>query len=894
MSWWTRKGNRGRIEEELDAELRDHVERQVADYVRAGMSAGEARRRARLEFGGLDQVKEICRDVRGTRWIEETWQDLRFAVRLLVKERWFAAAAILALGLGIGLTSTAFTVYNAVLVRGLPVDDPSRIMALAMYDADGRERGISYLDFQDWRAAATSFMDIAAYSEPAMDIGDPGMATERFFGARVTANAFRLLGMEPMLGRDFLADDDRPGAPAVVMLGHGVWTNRYEADPEVLGRVIRVNDAPATVIGVMPAGFEFPQWAELWQPLWPTPGLVDHARDKRSVRAVGRLENGVTVTRAQVDLAAAAAGLAATYPETNEGFRPRVDPFNEHYNGTFRPVLTALMFAAGIVLLVACANAANLLLARAARRSREVGMRVSLGATRARIVRQLLVECVMLAGLAGVFGLGLAVLCARLLSMSFEPLMAPFWIDFAIDGRVLAFLTVTCLSTSLIFGLAPALHTSKANVRDLVKPAGRAGTGGRPLRGWMWWLVPAELALTLVLLAGAGLMARSLLTLALADRIIDSAGVTSIQLLLPEARYPTAEQRVAFFRTLDEQVAASPSISSATRAGALPFAPMGAAPREFALDRQPASDGDPPPTARVTTIANDYFQALGLRLQRGRAFTDRDGTTGNDSVIINRRFADLFFGNDDPLGRRIRLMARGEPAGDAPWLTIVGISPTVRQTMSGAPGPVAYLPYPRGTDSVPAPPRAQRARRRRRGRDDAEHRRTARPGPHDHARVDAGRCARADALHPASDRLAARRLRLGRSGPVGRRPVRCDRVCRDAAYAGDWRTNGARRASGPGWLAGAAAWTGAARRRVRDRHLGRAHDRQAVRELARRHGADRSGHAAIGRGAARRRGGGRVPLAGAARGAARSAGRAASRVAASRPEPRPPSEGELH
>ena len=693
MSWWTRKGNRGRIEEELDAELRDHVERQVADYVRAGMSAGEARRRARLEFGGLDQVKEICRDVRGTRWIEETWQDLRFAVRLLVKERWFAAAAILALGLGIGLTSTAFTVYNAVLVRGLPVDDPSRIMALAMYDADGRERGISYLDFQDWRAAATSFMAIAAYSEPAMDIGDPGMATERFFGARVTANAFRLLGMEPMLGRDFLADDDRPGAPAVVMLGHGVWTNRYEADPEVLGRVIRVNDAPATVIGVMPAGFEFPQWAELWQPLWPTPGLVDHARDKRSVRAVGRLENGVTVTRAQVDLAAAAAGLAATYPETNEGFRPRVDPFNEHYNGTFRPVLTALMFAAGIVLLVACANAANLLLARAARRSREVGMRVSLGATRARIVRQLLVECVMLAGLAGVFGLGLAVLCARLLSMSFEPLMAPFWIDFAIDGRVLAFLTVTCLSTSLLFGLAPALHTSKANVRDIVKPAGQAGTGRRPLRGWMWWLVPAELALTLVLLAGAGLMARSLLTLALADRIIDSAGVTSIQLLLPEARYPTAEQRVAFFRTLDEQVAASPSISSATRAGALPFAPMGAAPREFALDRQPASDGDPPPTARVTTIANDYFQALGLRLQRGRAFTDRDGTTGNDSVIINRRFADLFFGNDDPLGRRIRLMARGEPAGDAPWLTIVGISPTVRQTMSGAPGPVAYLPY---------------------------------------------------------------------------------------------------------------------------------------------------------------------------------------------------------
>ena len=213
MSWWNRMGNRGRFEDDLDAELRDHVERQMADHVRAGLSPRDARRRARLEFGGLDQVKETCRDARGTRWLEETWQDLRFAVRLLARERWFAAAAVLSLGLGIGLTSTAFTVYNAVLVRGLPVDDPDRIMALATRDAAGREQGVSYLDFQDWRAAATSFEDIAAYSEPAMNVGDPDMATERFFGARVTANAFRLLGVEPLLGRDFSPADDRPGTP---------------------------------------------------------------------------------------------------------------------------------------------------------------------------------------------------------------------------------------------------------------------------------------------------------------------------------------------------------------------------------------------------------------------------------------------------------------------------------------------------------------------------------------------------------------------------------------------------------------------------------------------------------------------------------------------------------
>ena len=720
MSWWRRLRHRERVENELDAELRDHVERQVAEHVRSGLPEQEARRRARLEFGGLDPVKEMCRDARGTRWLEETWQDLRFAVRLLLKERWFTAAAVLALGLGIGLASTGFTVYNAMLVRGLPVDDQDRVMALAMRDADGRERRLSYLDYRDWRAEATGFSGMAAYTEPAMTVGDPELATERVSGARVTANTFRLLGVEPLLGRDFRPEDDRPGATPVVVLGHGMWTSRYGADPEVIGRVIRIDGAPATVVGVMPEGFEFPMWAELWQPLWLTPDLAGQPRDRRVFRAVGRLADGVTVAGAQSDIDAVAARLAAAYPDTNAGFRPWVDPYNEHYNGTLRPALAALLIAAVIVLLIACANAASLLLARAARRAREVGMRVSLGATRARIVRQLLAECAVIAGAAGVLGLGLANLCARLLTMSIEPLMAPFWVVFAIDGRVLAFLTATCLSAALIFGLAPALHTSRANVRDLATAAGPAGAAGRPARRWMGWLVTAELALTLVLLAGAGLMARSLLTLARADRVIDTEGVATLQVGLPDARYPTAAQRIAFFRTLHEQVEASPSIASVTRASAIPFAPGGAARRAVAIDGRPAPDGDSAPTARVVAIANDYFEALGLGLQRGRPFTDRDGTAGNDSVIVNRRFADLLLADGAPparqpspdgsarrptdpagvravpprvLGRRIRLTPAGEAGEPGPWLTIVGVSPTVRQSMAEAPGPVAYLPY---------------------------------------------------------------------------------------------------------------------------------------------------------------------------------------------------------
>ena len=695
MSWWTRLLQRGRLEGELDNELRDHVERQVSEHVRAGMSEREARRQARLDFGGLDQVKEMCRDARGTRWLEETWQDLRFAVRPLVKERWVAAAAVLALGLGIGLTSTGFTVYDAMLRRGLPVDDPHRIVALTMRDANGRDQGISRLDLEAWRAAATSFGGLAAYSEPAMNVGDPGMATERVYGARVTANAFRLLGIEPALGRDFRPEDDRPGAPAVVMLGYDIWTSRYAADPEVVDRVVSVNATPATVIGVMPEGFAFPRWAELWQPLWLTPDLAQHARDRRTFRAVGRLGDGVSLLQARAELNAITGGLAAAYPDTNAGFRSWVGAFHDQYadSAVTRSALTALMAAAFIVLLIACANAASLVLARAARRSREVDMRVSLGATRARIVRQLVAECLVVAGLAGVLGLGLALLGARLLSASIEPLVAPYWYDFAIDRRELAFVLATCLSTVLIFGLAPALHTSKGSRRNVGTAGALTGTASHPAHRWMQWLLTAELALTLVLLAAAGLMTRSLLVLARADSVLDTTGVTTIALSVPEARYATADQRATLLRTLTERVAASPSIASATHASAVPFAPIGTLRRELTIDGRPPFDGEPPPTARVITIADAYFEALDLRLEWGRQFNERDGIAGNDSVIVNRRFVDLFFANEDPLGRRIRLTPRDAPDDDPRWLTIVGVSPTVRQNMAVAAGPIAYVPY---------------------------------------------------------------------------------------------------------------------------------------------------------------------------------------------------------
>ena len=656
------------------------------------MPPRKARRRARLEFGGLDQIKERCRDARGTRWIEEIWQDVHLAVRLLVKDRRAAAGAVLALGLGLGISSAAFAAYNGLLLRGLPVADGQRVMALAMRDETGGEQAVSYVDYRDWRDATGSFRDIAAYSEPPLNVSDPGLGTEQFYGARVTANTFGLLGVPPVLGRDFRPDDDRPGAPPVALLGHGIWTTRYGADSEMIGRIIRVNDVPSTVIGVMPPDFRFPVFADLWQPLSLTPGLAEHARDRRVFSAVGRLADGVSLTRAQADLDAVASGLAEAYPDTNAGLRRRVAPFHEYLHPQFEPALNAVSAGAMLVLLIACANAANLLIARAARRSREVGMRASLGATRGRIVRQLLVESGVIAGLAGVLGLGCAALAARLLSMSIAPLEAPFWIDFPVDGRGLAFLTLACLATVPVFGLAPALHASTANVRDVATGGTRSPTVGRRERRWMAWLVTVEVALTLVLLAGAGLMARSLLTLARADRIVDPAGMSAIQLTLPESRYPAAEQRLAFFRTLDERIASTAPGLTAARASRPPFvlAPR----RELEVDGRPAAGDGPPPRVGVVTVSDDYFEKLDLGLQRGRAFGDRDGTAGNETAIVNRLFADVFFANEDPLGQRIRLTPRGGQGDEAPWLTIIGVSPTVRQSFGAAPAiPVAYLPY---------------------------------------------------------------------------------------------------------------------------------------------------------------------------------------------------------
>jgi predicted permease len=624
-------------------------------------------------------------------------QDLRFAIRLLVKDRGFTAVAVLALGLGIGVNATVFTFVNAVLIRGLPFNDPDRIVVVVSRDARNRDRGASWADFEDWRRATRTFTGLSAFSGQTMNVSDEGRTPERFVGPYISANAFKLIGQQPLIGRDFLPDDDRPGAGAVVILGNGVWKNRYGSDSSVLGRTIKVNEVPATVIGVMPEGFKFPNNADLWMPLGQLPRLTEQKRDARTIDVFGRLGDRVTNAQAQSEMETITRKLAADYPDTNKDMTARVMTFNERVNGgPIKLIFLALMGAVGFVLLIACANVANLLLARSAGRAREMSVRISLGASRWRIVRQLLVESLLLSILGGLLGLALAYVGVRLFDAATQDVGRPYWIAFTMDAQVLAFFAAVCLGTGIVFGLAPALHVSKTDLNEVLKEGGRSGSSGMRARRWTSVLIVTELALTLVLLAGAGLMMRSFVNMYRMDVGVETGHLLTMRLSLPNQKYPAREQRRAFFERLDQRLAGIGGIQSATITTNVPLG--GGFPRLLAVDGREPAAGEQPPTVTQVTIGPRYFETLGVKVLRGRAFDDLDGTAGHDNAIVNQRFVSMHFGGEDPIGRRIKLTPDGPSSPDTPppaWVTIVGIAPTVRQrTQIGddLPDPVAYIP----------------------------------------------------------------------------------------------------------------------------------------------------------------------------------------------------------
>jgi predicted permease len=631
-------------------------------------------------------------------------QDARFAVRMLLKDRWFTLVAILALGLGIGLNATVFTFVNAVLIRGLPFHDPEQILHIGgLQTTSGNGEGVSWLDFDDYRQQTRTFSGLAAYRGGSFVVTEAGRPPERVRGVEVSVNTFSLLGQEPLHGRTFSPAEERPGAPPVVLVGYGLWTSRYAGDPSLVGRVIKVNDEAATIIGVMPQGMRFPNNAELWRPLVATGDAVK-LRDARSLNLFGRLAEGKSRREALAELTTIARQLEAQYPETNRNIGVEIQTFNQRFNGgPIRMVFLSLLGAVGFVLLIACANVANLLLARSVKRSREIAVRVALGATRKRLVRQLLVESVMLACLGGIFGLGLARISVGLFDAAVADVGKPYWIAFTFDPTVFAYFAGICLLTGIIFGLAPALQVSRTNVNDVLKEGGRGNAGSARGRRLVSALVIAEIAMTLVLLVGAGLMIRSFLKLYNLDLGMETSSMLTMRIQLPESKYPTPEQRRLFYDALLARLQTVPGLDSVTISSSVPF--QGSESRRFEIEGRPVARPEDRPRAGIVTISPSYFDTVGVQLRRGRPFRDTDGAEGSETIIVDERFASQFFPGEEIVGKRIRVAVDDAKQKPGSWLSVIGVTPTIRQSspQNAAPDAVFYRPYrlnPQGFMSI--------------------------------------------------------------------------------------------------------------------------------------------------------------------------------------------------
>ena len=685
----------GDLDRDFEQELESHLTMLEEENVRRGMTPETAHREATIRIGGSASIKEQHRAVRGLPALEALLQDLRFALRLIAKERWLSAAAIVALALGIGANTLGFTIVNAAFFRGLPFEDSDRLYTLSWQNGSGRRSNLSHAELQDWRARSRAFAGLAAYSDASWNISDDGGLPEQARGAWLTANAFRVLRQQPLLGRDFTAADDHLGAEPIVIIGYGVWKNRYGADPNVLGKTLRVDGQAATIIAVMPDGMRFPNNTDIWAPFIPTE--AQRTRNTRPLRAFGRLMDGRSRGEAQAESNGIAHQLVAAYPDvTRDLVGVRVETFTERFvGGGARPMFMTVMGAAIFVLLIACANVANLLLSRSADRAREFAVRAALGATRWRLVQQLLLESVLLGLLGGSIGLVLAVVGVDVFGAAIGNADMPYWIVFSVDYVVFAYVAAICVLTAILFGLAPALHVSKTNSSEVLKEGGRGSMGSRRERWFSSAMVVSELALTLVLLAGAGSMIRSFMTLYSADLGIEIGHLMTMRVQLPELRYRTPEARRAFFERLEPRLTAIPGVEAATVTTGVP--PLDGGERLLEIDG-PAQTSDARPVfVSTVTITPRFFEVVGVPLVRGRSFNDVDGAPGSETAIINERLAARFFPGADPIGRRLRFTQRPPAPVGTPdaWRTIVGISPRI---LHGSPqdayqNAVVYIPY---------------------------------------------------------------------------------------------------------------------------------------------------------------------------------------------------------
>jgi putative ABC transport system permease protein len=613
-------------------------------------------------------------------------QDLRYGARMLLKNPGFTLIAVMTLALGIGATTTIFSLVNGVLLRPLPYHDSERLVLINEISAQrGPMGGISFANLLDWREQNQVFTGIAAWGGGGYTLtgdGDP----EQLPGSSISYNTFEILGVSPVLGRTFRAEEDRPEHDLVVILSHGLWERRFGAKPEIIGQTITINNRPRTVIGVMPPGFKFPDIAELWLPL-----ALDTRRWTRNDHGLGclaRLKPGVMLAQARADMNSVARRIEEQNPVTNEGMGVTLVQMRDGLVlASSRKSLLILLGVVGLVLLIACANVANLLLARASARQREVAIRAALGAGRWRIFRQLLTESFLLGVIGGAFGLALAFLGLDLL-LAAIPTDRPFWMKLNIDNRVLGFTTGISLLTGLVFGTAPALQASRVDLNETLKEGGRSAAGASHHR-LRRLLVITEVALSLILLIGAGLLMRGFLRLQGVNPGFKPENVLTMRVGLPGSKYDTPEKRRTFFQELIERIEALPGVQKAGATSNLPL--RGTWGRSLTVEGFPVLSVGQAPMISHHIITPDYFKAMGIPILMGRDFTDADTRDGLKVTIIDERLAREYWPNQSPLGKRIRF---GPPEDNEPWHTIVGLVGNVKnEGLSLTQSKSVYLPH---------------------------------------------------------------------------------------------------------------------------------------------------------------------------------------------------------
>jgi predicted permease len=672
-------------EGDLTRELRAHLTLLEDEYQRCGMTLEDARLAARRALGSAALVTDRHRDARSFVWVEDLRRDLAHTLRALRRSPGFAAVAILALGLGIGVNTSFFTIVYAACLRGLPIESPERVLYISLRNSQNQLGSLSWAEFDELRARTRTLSEAGAYTSTVTALADDRQPPARVLGAYMSGGTFELLGDRPVVGRTFRRDEDRPGGPQVVVLGHEIWSSRFASDRQIVGQSITVNGIPTTVIGVMPRGFMFPGNADLWRPMANLPAVVRESRAERRLAVVGRLAPDATLERARAELAAF--DIDAAQGPAGPGRRARLEavPINEHVNPSiWQRTWLAFITVGVLVLLVACANVANLLLMRAATRGREIAIRTSIGATRARVIRQLLAESAVLAACAAGVGVVFAWAALRALSGLLPPEAMPYWMAFTMDARVLAVTMAVCLGCVFVCGLPSALHLSRADVLGAITADGPTSMA-RPARTWVGVLLTAEFAVSLVLVALAVTAMRTDAAIRSREFQIDQASLLTMWVTLPADWYPTPESRQAFVDRLEAPVIGGHDVGAVALATALPY---GGGP-QLPLTIAGRAEEESPPVVSTVSVNARYFDVMGVPLTRGRAFSPLDGRPGSEAAIVNERFVRMFLPGAEPLETRIRV---GGP--DSPWLQIVGVSTTVRQQPLGAEaGPVVFLPF---------------------------------------------------------------------------------------------------------------------------------------------------------------------------------------------------------